>query len=823
VTLADSALASPDANTVTFPSDTAHLKAGVLSDVGWQRSAASLWALTDGTNAILKLGAAPSAYSVAAMAGVVVVARARDAGAVAGGAGLAGGGYAITAGAGSAAFAGSGAAGGAGGSVTLQAAAGGAGDGTGAAGLPGAVRANGAILASDLAATGDGLLKGLDAPSDTLTRNIQVRGGDAYPIAFANVRGGYAVESTGAAAMSFTVVANTGLAGTKQYIRVPWTAEGAVYVTAGTDYALGTDDTVPQLEVTATNLAAALGVFAAYITTIVAGPTVYVSPVTLGTNPLTATYTFIHTNAPLTSMTCHSGQTAVSLLGGLDVYHGHMLNQFVFASDDAKNGTGGMTGLQYEFQMYNMSPVTLHPVFGLSWRSYHYGGGNITDAYWHDFGGGAAGGVRGGASALAHVTTSHLLQAQDYHYAAGVDTAYGIYHKVWLSGTYTSANTGTSYSFIADAPAIGGAFTIVNDVHFMSVGFNASTTNQAHILLGTASVPTGKWAAYSVDTNASYWAGNQNLKSTASVNWYVTDPSGALDLGLKRVSPGLMGVTNGGAGVGNASLGYARLANANTNTYWEMADGQNVPVSNANEARIRYNNAKNLFETSINGGAYTIPGVKVFQYVVQANAFAAGDVVRIDGTGTWVKSQADTAANAEVAGVVETASGTVFTVVMEGYITGLAGLTAGATYFLSAVTPGLLTATDPNIANAALVSKPVLDAADANTGYVLSLRGIYADTTAGVFPEVTKSADYPATLQDWTIFVDATAAPVTITLPSAATAGKTFNVKKIDVTANAVAVATTGGQTIDGLPGFATVTPYESIMVQSDGSNWFSI
>jgi hypothetical protein len=215
----------------------------------------------------------------------------------------------------------------------------------------------------------------------------------------------------------------------------------------------------------------------------------------------------------------------------------------------------------------------------------------------------------------------------------------------------------------------------------------------------------------------------------------------------------------------------------------------------------------------------TGPGSTVYQDITQANAFATGDVVRIDVTGTWVKAQADTPTNAEAVGIIETASGAGFRVVLEGYISGLAGLTAGVTYYLSAATAGLLTATDPNTANVSYVSKPMLDAYTATTGYVLTLRGLYGDTTAEVKPIITKTSDYTAQLSDWTIAVDATINSVTITLPSAATSGKTFNVKKLNATINTVTITTTGGQTIDGNTS-QIINDYENILVQSDGTNW---
>lgn len=85
--------------------------------------------------------------------------------------------------------------------------------------------------------------------------------------------------------------------------------------------------------------------------------------------------------------------------------------------------------------------------------------------------------------------------------------------------------------------------------------------------------------------------------------------------------------------------------------------------------------------------------------------------------------------------------------------------------------------------------------------------------TPGVTTPVrTVTANYTVLLSDGTIFVDCTAGPVTITLPTAASAivngqGQRVRVKKIDTTANAVTITATGGQ-IDGAASAVISTPY---------------
>lgn len=69
--------------------------------------------------------------------------------------------------------------------------------------------------------------------------------------------------------------------------------------------------------------------------------------------------------------------------------------------------------------------------------------------------------------------------------------------------------------------------------------------------------------------------------------------------------------------------------------------------------------------------------------------------------------------------------------------------------------------------------------------------------------------------------VDATAAARTITLPTAVgRTGKRFDVQKADASGNAVTVATTGGQTINGSATQAISAQYTVLTVVSDGANW---
>lgn len=121
----------------------------------------------------------------------------------------------------------------------------------------------------------------------------------------------------------------------------------------------------------------------------------------------------------------------------------------------------------------------------------------------------------------------------------------------------------------------------------------------------------------------------------------------------------------------------------------------------------------------------TSSGVAMTIDITQAShGFAVGDVVRHNGT-IYVKAQADSAANAEVVGIVSAVDGNDFTLIVGGRIDTLSGLTAGTVYFLSDATAGLLTATEPTDTDH--ISKPLLIATSTTAGFFYNMRG-YVNT-----------------------------------------------------------------------------------------------
>jgi lysophospholipase L1-like esterase len=111
------------------------------------------------------------------------------------------------------------------------------------------------------------------------------------------------------------------------------------------------------------------------------------------------------------------------------------------------------------------------------------------------------------------------------------------------------------------------------------------------------------------------------------------------------------------------------------------------------------------------------------------------------------------------------------------------------------------------------------------SGYAQAeINGLISGTTnlAGIREAiVTKTANYTATSGDSVVLCNASAAPVTITLPTAVgIPGRSFQVKKTDNSVNSCTIAASSNQTIDGAATVSLATQYSSRKMASDNANW---
>jgi hypothetical protein len=95
--------------------------------------------------------------------------------------------------------------------------------------------------------------------------------------------------------------------------------------------------------------------------------------------------------------------------------------------------------------------------------------------------------------------------------------------------------------------------------------------------------------------------------------------------------------------------------------------------------------------------------------------------------------------------------------------------------------------------------------------------------TSVAFPIRTITQDHTVTITDHTIFVNAAASNIDVTLPTAANiAGRQYIIKRVDAAGTAVSIQTDGSETIDGASS-AALTDKRSVIIQSDNNNWWIV
>lgn len=113
-----------------------------------------------------------------------------------------------------------------------------------------------------------------------------------------------------------------------------------------------------------------------------------------------------------------------------------------------------------------------------------------------------------------------------------------------------------------------------------------------------------------------------------------------------------------------------------------------------------------------------------------SHGFSVGELVYCTSTTSCTRSKSDTPATAEVSGLVTTvSSANAFIITLSGYVTGLTGLTADSTYFVSDSVAGAMTLTEPTTVG--FVSRPVFRSDSTTSGYFQPLRGVTITASTG--------------------------------------------------------------------------------------------
>ncbi len=310
------------------------------------------------------------------------------------------------------------------------------------------------------------------------------------------------------------------------------------------------------------------------------------------------------------------------------------------------------------------------------------------------------------------------------------------------AGTYASRTlTGTSNVIdVTDGDGVSGNPTI--DISSSYVGQTSITT------LGT--IATGTWQGTAIDSS---YIADAFLLNTGDVGTGVYDFGGATSFEIPNSASPTVDAA------GEIAIDTTITDHTGLITYHDGTEALYVvgmPTGNLSTADgyvVAYDATNNEFEMVAQSGGGG--GSESTEHDVNqtSHGFSVGDVVRISGATTYTEAQADSATNAEVAGVVSAVAGANdFTLTTAGYITGLSGLTANTLYYLDPSSAGAVTSTEPTTTGQ--ISKPIYYAESTTTAVLLTQRGIEVGTAVGAASQAeqetaTEDSKYvaPATQQ----------------------------------------------------------------------------
>lgn len=293
-------------------------------------------------------------------------------------------------------------------------------------------------------------------------------------------------------------------------------------------------------------------------------------------------------------------------------------------------------------------------------------------------------------SAIADVADTSLVRPSDWNNGHVVSVALAT--EVTGNLSVNNLNSGTAASSSTywrgdgtwSTPSGAGTVTSVGSADGSVTVTNPTTTPDLAVVKAPKWSTARNLAGNSVDGSA----------NVAFANKFVVQ--GTTDAGLSGAQ--FLGALGTGIVKNTTSTGILSIAVANTDYQSPIS----LTTTGASGAATFISNVLNIPQYS---GASAVT-----QSVGQtAHGFAVGNVIRSNGTADqYTKAQADSAADAEVIGIVSTvidANNFIYTT--EGIITsGVPTNTAGTVYFLDPSTAGALTSTKPTTAGQ--VVKPLV-------------------------------------------------------------------------------------------------------------------
>jgi hypothetical protein len=374
----------------------------------------------------------------------------------------------------------------------------------------------------------------------------------------------------------------------------------------------------------------------------------------------------------------------------------------------------------------------------------------------------------------------------------GTTTITGTYPNFTISSADQFQGTVTSVTGTSPVVSSGGATPAISLATAYGDTLNPYASKTSNFVLatpnGSAGVPTFR-AVVAADIPTL----NQNTTGTAS---NITASSNSTLTTLSALS--LPGSQVSGNISGNAANVTGTVAVANGGTGQTTADAAFnalAPSQTSNSGKYLTTDGTNTSWASVSSGSGTVTSV-----AATVPSFLSISGSPITTSGTLAISYSGTALPVTNGGTGQTTASAAFNALSPITLTGDLIIGNGTN---SATRLGIGT-----------------------NGYVLTSNGTTATWSAssggGGNPSVTtKITTYTITTSDSTVLCDATSAAFNVTLPTAVSvSGKTYVVKKIDSSANAITIATTSSQTIDTIATQTLGIQNAWLVMQSDGSNW---
>lgn len=341
------------------------------------------------------------------------------------------------------------------------------------------------------------------------------------------------------------------------------------------------------------------------------------------------------------------------------------------------------------------------------------------------------------------------------------------------SAPYFKTSGGSAFGIVYSSSVFADHGIIVGTGSNRALGYVGPCTNNQALFGVTGSDPTCRVIAYTdlptiadktLLGNTSGGSSTPSAQNAASINSIVktadllldkafgitdtTDSStGNIDaltsanissVRLTGAAPTLRGITAPMIGqlllVVNASGTTVSVKNqdANPTAANRIITGTGSDITLADSASILLKYDLTTSRWRIVGGSGGGSGTSITKdYAITSHGFSVGEILDCASTTSCTKAKADTEATSEMSGIVSAvADSDHFTLMQEGYLTGLSGLTANQVSFLSDATAGAMSTTQPTTIGH--TSCPVFKSDSTTSGYFRVQRCVTIAATSGV-------------------------------------------------------------------------------------------